>query len=214
MKELRFTLIADGSSDAALLHIIKWSLDDLYPNIINSLTFADFRTLPDPPKTINEKIKIAKSYYPFDILLIHRDAESTDPKLIKTRSDEVSKSLCDDDHLRTVCIVPIKMMETWLLIDKDALKQAAANRKYDKLINLPKINALEKEAQPKKLLFELLKTISELKGRRLNKFNVESAVHQVAENISDFSPLRNLVGFRAFEVDLKRVMDAFTKTSK
>lgn len=40
---LKFTLIADGSSDAVLLNIVKWLLDDLYPTLPNEGQFADFR---------------------------------------------------------------------------------------------------------------------------------------------------------------------------
>jgi len=35
MKTLNYTLIADGSSDKALMNIIKWSLDDSYSILPN-----------------------------------------------------------------------------------------------------------------------------------------------------------------------------------
>jgi hypothetical protein len=209
MKELKYTLIADGSSDMILLKIIKWSLDDLYPKLSNEGSFADFRKMHDPPKRLVEKVRTAKLYYPFDILFVHRDAESTNFRLVGQRIQEVNAELQETDIDKIICIVPIKMMETWLLIDEDAIKKAAGNRNYRGSINLPSIRTLEKESQPKELLHNLLREASGKKGRNLKKFNIDKTVHLVAENIEDFSPLRNLVAFQVFEEELKRVVDRY-----
>ena len=124
MKVLKFTLIADGSSDKTLLRIIKWSLDNLYPKLPNEGYYADFRTLPDPPKGLENKVAKAIIYYPFNILFIHRDAETISPKIINKRIEEIRAKLQEKDFERTICIVPIKMMETWLLFDLEAIKKA------------------------------------------------------------------------------------------
>jgi hypothetical protein len=138
MKELKYTLIADGSSDKTLLSIIKWSLDDLYPKIPNEGSFADFRNIPNPPKSIKDKVKIALEYYPFDVLFIHRDAENTNIRTINQRVAEITKELQNDLLGKIICVIPIKMMETWLLFDKKAIKRAAGNRNYKGNIILPK----------------------------------------------------------------------------
>ena len=209
MKELKYTLIADGSSDSVLLKIIKWSLDDLYPRLSNDGSFADFRQMQKPPKRLGEKVKAAKLYYPFDILFVHRDAESANHRIVAQRYQEVSSELKKDDLDRTICVVPIKMMETWLLIDQDAIKKAAGNRNYNGNINLPLIRNLERESQPKELLHSILREVSGRKSRNLRNFNIDKTVHLVAENIEDYSPLRNLVAFQAFEEQLKKVVDIF-----
>ena len=98
-------------------------------------------------------------------------------------------------------------MEAWLLIDIEAIKKAAVNRNYPGPINFPPINNLEKENQPKNILHDLLKEASGLKSRNLKKFNPDKAVHLVAENIEDFSPLRNLNAFQAFERNLIEVVN-------
>jgi len=209
MKELKYTLIADGSSDKTLLKIIKWSLDNLYPTLPNEGSFADFRILPTPPKRLDEKVKVANLYYPFDVVFIHRDAETTNPKIIEQRYKEIFNELDDELYPKIVCVIPIKMMETWLMIDPYAIKTAAGNRNYEGKIELPSLKNLEKENQPKVTLHELLRMASGLKSRNLKKFNPDKAVHLVAENIEDFSSLRNLVAFKAFETDLKRVVDNY-----
>ncbi len=149
--------------------------------------------------------------FPFNILFIHRDAEKTDNRMIEQRAAEIKKELEPGLLGITVCVIPVKMMETWLLIQSEAIKRAAGNRNYKGEINLPALNRLENESQPKILLHQLLKDVSGLKGRNMKKFNPEAAVHLVAEYIEDFSPLRNLDAFLAFEADLKVAVDNYLK---
>lgn len=213
MNELRFTLITDGSSDIALMNVVKWLLDDIYPELPNIGTHANFSILLNPPKTseVQNRINFAKEYYPFDILIYHRDAESIDINIISQRIQEIKNQVLDGNKDLIVCVVPVKMMETWLLINEEAIKKAAGNRAYKGNMNLPNCNRLEKIQDPKQLLHSILKETSGLKNRRLNKFNVYEAVHLVAENIENFSVLRELNSFLIFEKDLKIAVDNFIK---
>lgn len=207
---LRYTLIADGSSDKALLHIVKWSLDDLYPKLSNEGYLANFSNVKNPPRKsdVSEQVRMAQELYPFDILLYHRDAENQAKDILEQRKREVFLPL-GYTAKPIVCVIPIKMTETWLLINEDAIKKAAGNRNYRGHLQLPPVRNLEKETNPKKLLHTLLKESCGLNGRRLDKFNVHKAVHRVAENIQDFSPLRSLSAFRKFEEDLKEAVQIF-----
>ncbi len=182
----------------------------MFFDIPNAGVYADFRQLPKPPKTLCEKLKLASHYYPFDILFIHRDAESNNISTINKRKDEIIAAVGNSELETVVCIVPVKMMETWLLIDPDAIKKASGNRKYAGSIDLPDISKLEKETQPKRKLHNLLKKVSGLKGRNLQKFNTDRAVHLVAENITDYSSLRKLKAFQVFESDVKRAIEPLT----
>lgn len=208
---LKYTLIADGSSDKTMLKIIKWSLDNLYPTLPNEGSFADFRFLPNPPKGLMGKVKSALILYPYDIVFIHRDAETTNSKIIEQRYNEIRVEIGEVEFDKTICVVPIKMMEVWLLIDKVAIKKASGNGNFSGEIILPTIKNLENQNQPKMLLHNLLADASGLKGRNLKKFNPDRAVHLVAEYIEDFSPLRQLVAFQAFENELRRVVDNYLR---
>lgn len=210
MKELKYTLIADGSSDAVLLKIIKWSLDSLFPQLACEGSFADFRLIPNPPKGLREKVMKARLYYPYNILFIHRDAESTiNSRIIDQRRQEIIDQLEEADRRKTICVVPIKMMEAWLLINEEAIKKAAGNRNYNGNIDLPLLKNLERENQPKERLHNLLKNASGVKNRRLKNFNVDQRIHLVADYIEDYSPLRSLIAFQAFEDELKKVVDKY-----
>lgn len=213
MGTLRYTLIGDGSSDKVLLNIIKWLLDDLYPELAIEGKFADFRYVRRPPKTddVKNRILCAEEYYPFDILFYHRDAELIKNNIVQERIEEIKSELTEDYYLKVVCVVPVVMMESWLLFDTEAIKKAAANRNYSKEIQLPALKKIEAIKEPKSMLYDLLKEVSGLKSRNLRKFNVNKAVHLVAENIQDFSPLRQLTSFQNFEKDLKIAVEAYQK---
>ena len=210
MKDMKYTLIADGSSDSVLLEIINWSLNNLFPQLACEGRYADFRKIPHPPKGLKDKVNQARYYYPYDVLFIHRDAESiNNVEIVNQRRDEILLQIDEEDREKMVSVVPIKMMETWLLFDIEAIKKASGNRNYRGDVNIPALRILERENQPKELLHSLLRTVSGNSGRHLKNLNVDKCVHLVAENIEDYSPLRNLIAFQAFEEELKRVVDKY-----
>ena len=56
MKEIRYTLLSDGSSDKALLPILSWLLYQHCPEYAIQSQWADLGRLPKPPKQLPEKI--------------------------------------------------------------------------------------------------------------------------------------------------------------
>ena len=217
MEVLRFTLIGDGSSDKVLMNIVYWLISDLYPTLPLDGSFADFRQFINPPKKgdVSGQIAFANENYPFDLLVYHRDAEKLHRNIIQQRKEEIFSQLADQNSDNNIiCVVPIVMMESWLLFDESAIKKAAGNRGYNKPLNLPALSIIENIPQTKTILYKILKEASGLKGRRLKKFNEGQAVHQIAENISDFSPLRILSSFQVFENDLKENIDQIIERKK
>ncbi len=209
--EITYTLLTDGSSDNTLMHIIDWTFNQLVPKLPVQKQFADLRCMIKPPPNDKLNLRIAKAVelFPCNILFVHRDAEKSDDKTFQNRITEIQSSYeCTNSSkdCKLVKIIPIRMMETWLLIDINAIKIAAGNRNSKSNIQLPVINKLESLSEPKILLHNLIKEASELKGRRFAQLNVNQAVHLVAENISDFSVLRSLSAFRIFESELKHVL--------
>jgi hypothetical protein len=214
MNALKYTLIGDGSSDKALLPVINWLIDDLFPELPVAGTFADFGHLRNPPakKDVKNQVLYAKHYYPFDILIYHRDAEESTEAIIAKRKQEV---LAELDQVmapdKMVCVVPVVMTEAWLLIEPEAIKKAAGNRNYAGALPLPSLQTLEQQKDPKFKLHELLRIARNTNKRDLAKFNVHQAVHYVAEYITDFTLLRQLRSFREFEHDLKHAIEHFIK---
>ena len=208
MQQLRYTLMADGSSDRALLPILTWLLRQSCGEIPIQPEFADLRRLPRPPEELSERINRSVELYPCDLLFVHRDAESA---TIEEREAEIRKALEEssvEGSVRVVCVVPIRMQEAWLLIDEAALRRAAGNPNGTQSLAMPDVQRLEELADPKQLIRELLSQASGLQGRRLKRFNWRSSVHRVAEIIDDFSVLYRLAAFQRLAAEVKRVATA------
>lgn len=200
---MRYTLISDGSSDRALIPIINWVLKQYFPETAIQAEWADFRNLPEPTKTLTEKIQKAVKLYPCDVLFIHRDAENQESKL---RFSEILKAIQASEVKEShVPVVPIRMQEAWLLIDEVALRRAAGNPNGREKIQLPPINKLESLSDPKKMLYNLLRQASGLSGRRLKQFNVGQSVYRLAELMTNFSALRSLSAFEQLEKNINEL---------
>jgi hypothetical protein len=167
--------------------------------------WADLGRLPIPPKDLSSKIKQSIDLYPCDLLFVHRDAENLS---YIQRKNEIISALSNISlaNTQSICVVPIRMTEAWLLINETALRRAAGNVNGQKPLELPHSSLLEQHSDPKRLLYDLLKAASERKGRRLSNFPVGQSALLVAEYIDDFSPLRNLSAFRSLEVDLEEIV--------
>jgi hypothetical protein len=209
---LRYTLLTDGSSDRALERIIDWVLAGLIRE--NGRTdgikpeWADFSSWPNPPRGLEERVERTVESFPCDLLFIHRDAERLS---LDERLREIEQAV-DDRQLHganPVKVIPVRMTEAWLLFDESAIRRAAGNPSSRVDLDLPKPNAIERAADPKQSLHEALRNASEYAGRRRDRFNVDKAVHRVAELIQDFHPLRQLPAFKAFEASTKQAFDAW-----
>lgn len=203
MTTLRYTLLSDGSSDKVLLPILTWLINEYTTNIPVEGRWADLRMLPRPPKGLAGKIVRSIELYPCDILFVHRDSENA---MLQHRKDEIQEACTvASRHIEvppTVCVIPIRMQEAWLLFDIYAIRAAASNPNGRVRIQLPTLLRLEELADPKTHLHQVLRDASELQGRRLKDFNPAKHAHRVSEHISDFSPLRALSAFQVLEQDV------------
>jgi len=209
MADLRFTLLPDGPSDRALLPILGWLLRELTIDCAIQAELADLRRLRDPPHGLAEKILKALELYPCELLFIHRDSEVADPS---DRIREIEKALADaaidQTNLMVVGVIPIRMQEAWLLFSELAIRKTAGNPNGRQALKLPALKKVETIADPKRLLHDLLREASGLKGRRLSRFQASRHAPQVSSFIEDFAPLRELPSFVALERVLKRVLEA------
>lgn len=196
---IKYTLLADGSSDRMLLPIINWVLTriPLLQDCRLIQQFAEPTAIPVKSAGLPGKVAASAEHYPCDLLFIHRDSEKEDRG---NRIQEIHETMALYPDLPFVCVTPVRMSETWLLIDADAIRRAADNPCSQAVIELPRLRDLEEVADPKRLLQELLIQASEFKGRRREKFRRDLAWRRqrVAEFIPDFSVLSQLPAFAAF----------------
>lgn len=188
-KHFLFALLGDGASDRVLIPIIRWAIRQLDPNVVLAPPLFKQRGSDDIRQAVGH---FTEAYRP-NLVLVHRDAERLDHA---TRKREIPKL----DGL--VPLVPVRMTEAWLLTDESAIRRASGNPNGRVSLDMPPLNKLEHISDPKIELYRLLRTASELSGRRLRRLGEARAVHRVAESTEDFHALRNLPAFVEFERDL------------
>ena len=207
MDALRYTLLSDGSSDQALVPILTWLLRAQGIHGAIQPEWADLRRLPKPPHTLSERISLSLDLYPCDLLFVHRDAEGD---LQHVRTEEIHQALAAAAQRvqipPTVCVVPVRMQEAWLLFDEQAIRWAAGNPHGRASLVLPPLNTLAQLPDAKRVLYDLLREASGLTGRRRRQFRAPTRARRVAEVINDFSPLRTLCAFRRLEDEIRRVV--------
>ncbi len=190
MIPLRYALVADGPSDRALLPILAWTLRQRRP----PLTFAQPDVVVRGGKALDATIDETIAAYGVDLLFVHRDAERVDREI---RRREIPA------NDRVVAVIPVRMTEAWLLTDEKALRKAAGNPNGRAALSLPPVNRLESLPDPKSTLRDLLVVASKAIGRRRKRFDQHGARQRLADLIEDFSPLRQLSAFTAFEAELE-----------
>ena len=205
MKELRYTLLSDGSSDKALLPLLTWLLQEHLVECAIQSAWADLRRLPKPPTKLLPRIINSLELYPCDLLFVHRDAERETREKRVAEIQAAMKQAGESAFVPAVCVVPVRMQEAWLLFDEIAIRKASGNPNGKQLLQLPAINRIELLPDPKNILHDLLRQASGLTGRRLKDFPVRERAQRVAELIDNFSPLRALPAFIALEAEIETV---------
>ena len=203
MKVLRHTLVSEGTTDANLIPIIDWSLKQFGGVSLSEGVRAEFRRLPQPPSGLAERLVKAIELHPCDVLFVHRDAdrESSEARVAEIRA--AFATIPQRVQPPAVAVVPVRMLEAWLCFDERAIRNAAGNPNGKSPLGLPALRRVETRPNPKEDLQNALLAACELSGRRRKKFNTAAAFWRIVDYIEDFSPLRELPAFQAFEKSIK-----------
>jgi hypothetical protein len=201
---LRYTLLADGSSDKVLIPILNWLLVDLGVPVAVQGEWADLSGCS--ARSLQDRVARALDLYDCDLLFIHRDAEAQSREQRLTEIDSAIGHMALGLDCDCIPIIPIRMTETWLLISEDAIRFAAENQNGTVPLDLPSLSRLERLVDPKECLYGLLRMASQKTGRRLREFKPQRYVHRISHAIDDFSPLRSLSSFQDLESDIRAWM--------
>ena len=205
--ELRYTLLADGTSDAALIPVIDWLLRDIEPGITIDAVSANPEFLPSPREGLANRIAAAARLFPCDLLFVHRDAEG---QPAETRRAEITEAVDEAGILGdSIPIVPVRMTEAWLLTDEGAIREAAGNPNGSLPLALPHIATIEGLSDPKQ---ELMSLLSAARGattrRRMRERRLFTAATQVrvAQATASFARLDRLRAFQRLRHDVEAAL--------
>lgn len=191
VRQLTYAIVADGGTDRVLQPVIEHALRRLD---------QDVEILEPEFNKRRAKLQDFLAGYPEGPMLVfaHRDAEAVTLEERKREFEPV-------DDPRVVPVIPVRMTEAWLLVDARAICKAAG--RPEAVVEVPPPGALERMADPKQHLEQLLLTAAgEPTGRRRRRFTRDMVTHRVnvAAYVRDFSALHQLTAYRSFESDLAR----------
>ncbi|MEQ1571805.1 MAG: hypothetical protein ABMA64_39630 [Myxococcota bacterium] len=187
---MRALLLGEGNTDRCLLPALRWVLRTA-TDAAWSVDFVDPSRLGGAPDLASKVLQVE----PCDLLFIHRDR---DRSTVEQRLAEIATAAPDRLH---VPVVPIRMMEAWLLLDERAIRTAAGRPAGKEPLNLPPAGAVERDADPKDTLkAALLKACGS--GRARSRFRADAAVYRVADLIEDWAGHRRLEAFQRLETDV------------
>lgn len=157
---------------------------------------------------MRNRIKVALDLYPCDLLFVHREAEGEERE---ARETEIHRAVAKaGSRLKippVVCVVPVRMMEAWLLFNESAVRRAAGNPNGRMYLDLPRPSTIENMPDPKAKMFDLLREASGLQGRRRKRFVAAGSARRIADFLDDFTPLRGVPAFDALEGDVAKMVE-------
>ncbi|MEH0443613.1 DUF4276 family protein [Streptomyces sp. B21-102] len=200
---LRILFTGEGTSDDGLVpHIEAVAASSGKAVSITSPDFGrlGFTSCHAVPEKLREVRKFGDDY---DLIIVHRDADGTSGD---DRREEVAKAVAAEwpGHPH-IAVVPVRMLEAWLLLDEASIRQVAENPNGRMKLNLPTGVAAEKVVDPKKLLKDTLAAASGCTGRRLAGFQKRFPHHRhkLLERLDPYGPVSQLPSWQTFMDDLK-----------
>ena len=192
MTTLRFTLVAEGTSDRVLIPILRWMLLRHHPGFEWMGQTADLHELPRPPRLLPQKIATASELFPADVIFIHRDSDRESPSNRRREISDAIDSLRESPARHWVPVIPVRMTEAWLLVSESALRSASGNPNGRIPLQLPPWRDLETIPDPKVVLQNLLVSASGLSGRRRKKINFSAQRARIPDFFEDWETLLSL----------------------
>lgn len=202
-----FILLGEGSSDLRLTeHIEQILIMEGFDEVSGDA--PDLSMFVQPVGlTVKSKLEAVIKHYPgVDLIFIHRDADNAG---IAAREQEIIDA-CSDLHLTAVIVpvVPVKMLEAWLLADQDKIKMVGGGRGYrGNIEGVPSIAALENVRDAKSVLLSALCEVSGASGGRLRDFKKRfpEMRARLTYDLDPDGPVNGLDSYRRFRQAVAQV---------
>ena len=201
---LNSTLIADGRSDRLLIPIIATLMQTHCRQRFRETDFV--HSFPPSGRDLSSRIRHALIERPCDLLFVHRDAERVEG--LEGRIQEIERAVAEIGISQTVvCVVPVRMTESWLICDEHPIRCAAGNPSGRSALGLPGLNQVE-SVDAKQFLFAALVSARDLGKRRARGLKPDTMRHRVADHLDDLHRLRRLPSFARFESAVRQILSS------
>jgi hypothetical protein len=215
MMVIRFALIAEGSTEKALLgHLKALCLREGVVEVEEIWAKDLLEALDEVGSDIASKVRMLLEIDPsIDLVFIHRDS---DARTDEHRRKEIFDGVTDSGHSPPhVPIVPIQETEAWLLLDPAEIRRVVANSRGISALELPKPSQIEQRANPKEILREALHRASK-PGRRnvIDKRTFGQLRRELLQNLDIDGPVNQLSAWQNLLRDLKVALAELALPSK
>ncbi|MFJ2770055.1 hypothetical protein [Streptomyces sp. NPDC087300] len=206
---IRALYLCEGSSDTGLRFHIEGIAGTMGRQIL--VTVPDLNRLPNKPgHSVESKLRAAQQLsdggHTYDLVVIHRDS---DRELPDHRRREIAEAVAAvTPGLAHVPVIPVRMLEAWLLLDQAAIREVAGNPNGKMALGLPKPARAESVADPKALLKKAIATASEERGRGLQKLQTRFSANRarLVQMLDREGPVKQLASWQSFTNDLREAL--------
>ncbi|WP_432085260.1 hypothetical protein [Streptomyces sp. bgisy095] len=206
---MRALYLCEGSSDTGLRFHIEAIAADMGREVL--VTVPDLDRLPiSPGRTVADKLRTAQQLSqdgrPYDVLVIHRDSDREPPR---HRREEIAAAVGEiSPGVPHVPVVPVRMLEAWLLLDHAAIREVAGNPNGRVTLKLPQPARVESVADPKKALKDAIAAASEERGRGLQRLQARFPANRarLLQMLDRNGPVTRLSSWQSFTNDLRAAL--------
>ncbi|WAT14808.1 hypothetical protein [Xanthomonas fragariae] len=202
--KISFILTGEGASDLNLVDHIETLLVRAGFMEVSGTAFDPSRLPFHVGHSVREKLEVVRELYPSaDVVFVHRDADAHG--LVARREEIWTACVGIYDSEAVIPIVPVKMLETWLLVDSQAIRRVAGKAGCEEIECIPALRHLEGIRDSKALLLDALCECSELQGARLKKFkNLFGKMRaRLVSAIDAEGPISELPSYSQFKNDVQ-----------
>ena len=193
-------LVCEGSSDTPLVSHIQRMLDG------HGYHAADFHISTDGRRLVEKVSNGLEMRSRYDLVFVHRDADRAGAD---ARYREITEAVRMAGYSGLwVGIVPVRMTESWLLLDEAAIRNVVG-KPFGRLpLNLPLPRNVERITNPKSELENALQTARQARGRRRRNFDRQFflARRQLLESLPVGGALEQLPSWVRFRDDTIRAL--------
>jgi hypothetical protein len=198
--------VCEGTSDLPISELIEELLLDRGVEV--QMTTPDYSLLPsrvsrDVASKLSAGVSLMRSDP--DIVVVHRDQDNTNPGNRRTEISNAVNEVCPQAEL--IPVIPVRMTEAWLLLDEEAIRRVAGKPNGKHPLPLPHRNSVERVADPKTLLQEIILEASMTTGRRRSRLTQRFPQNrkQLLELLDLDGPVKSLSSWQTLLRDIDEV---------